>query len=252
MDQLQDSVAIPESLLSLLRNVKSISVLTGSGISAESGIPTFRQAQTGMWSRYDPHDLATPQAFQRNPKLVWEWYIWRRHLVAEAEPNPGHYALVELDRLVPALTLITQNVDGLHQKAGSSDVIELHGNISRSKCFEDNRIIQSWDQNEGIPPRCPTCGGMLRPDVVWFGESLPHDALQSAYQAVKNCDLFFSIGTSAQVQPAASLAPAAAQGGAKIVEINLAPTPLSHMVDYILLGSAGLVLPALLKATFKE
>ena len=193
------------SLLNALRNTRHLAALTGSGISAESGVPTFRDAQTGLWSKFKPEDLATPEAFQRDPKLVWEWYAWRRELVSRAQPNPGHVALVELERRVPRLSLITQNVDGLHQRAGSRNAIELHRNISRTKCSEENVLVEAWVESDVIPPRCPGCGGLLRPDVVWFGETLPPAALECALAASQSCDLFFSIGTSTLVHPAASL-----------------------------------------------
>src|SRR5574341_154130 len=196
---------IPPVLIESLRAARHVAVLTGSGISAESGVPTFRDAQTGLWAKYRPEELATPEAFRRNPRLVWEWYEWRRGLVAKAAPNPGHLALAELERRVPRLTLVTQNVDGLHQQAGSRGVIELHGNLQRTKCFEENVVVEAWPITGAAPPRCPRCGGLLRPDVVWFGEALPQPALAAAVEAAQACDLFFAIGTSALVQPAASL-----------------------------------------------
>jgi NAD-dependent deacetylase len=200
-----------------------------------------------LWAKYSPEELATPQAFRRNPKLVWEWYTWRRELVAQAQPNPGHLALAELEQLVPHLTLITQNVDGLHQRAGSRNVIELHGNITRTKCFDEGDIIDSWPQTAEIPPRCPRCDGYLRPDVVWFGETLPTQALHTAFEAARQCDLFFSIGTSALVHPAASLPYEALQRGVTVVEINPDVTPLTSNVTYVLPGPAGQILPELLK-----
>src|SRR6185369_13789532 len=177
----------PANLLNALRNTRHLAVLTGSGISAESGVPTFRDAQTGLWSNFKPEDLATPEAFLRNPKLVWEWYAWRLELVSRAQPNSGHTALVELERRVPRLSLITQNVDGLHQRAGSRNAIELHGNILRTKCFEENVLVEAWEESDLIPPRCPSCGGHLRPDVVWFGEALPPAALERALADSQSC-----------------------------------------------------------------
>ncbi|MFO7536802.1 MAG: Sir2 family NAD-dependent protein deacetylase, partial [Chloroflexota bacterium] len=170
----------PDNLLQTVKTAVRVAVLTGAGISAESGVPTFRQAQTGLWAQYDPHDLATPTAFRRNPALVWEWYAWRRELVSQAQPNPAHLALVEMARRVPTFTLITQNVDNLHQRAGSRDVIELHGNITRIKCADDGRLVTNWQKSEDPPPRCPDCHQYLRPDVVWFGENLPRSALERA------------------------------------------------------------------------
>lgn len=230
-----------------LSRAKSIAVLTGAGISAESGIPTFRDALTGLWEKFTPEQLATPDAFLANPKLVWEWYQWRREKVADARPNPGHAALVDLERKCIArdanFTLITQNVDGLHQLAGNRNVIELHGNIRRVKCFDNHHPIEFWDATGEIPPRCPKCGSMLRPDVVWFGESLPEDALDAAMRAARNCDVFLSIGTSAVVEPAASMPYAARNTGAMVIEINSESTPLTGAAQISLRGMAGVLLP---------
>lgn len=242
---------IPAALIATLRNARQITVLTGAGVSAESGIPTFREAQVGLWSQYDPHQLATPDAFRLNPRLVWEWYTWRRSLVEAASPNPGHYALVEmetcLERSGGKFTLITQNVDGLHQEAGSKNVIELHGNIMRTKCFDENRLVSSWADTDKVPPRCPYCGGLLRPDVVWFGESLPGDALQRATKAAENCDVFLSVGTSTVVEPAASLPFLALKKGVVVIEVNSSETPLTPHVPYHLNGASGILLPALIQ-----
>jgi NAD-dependent deacetylase len=243
------SLILPE-LVEVLRSASHVVVLTGAGISAESNIPTFRGAQTGLWAKYSPEELATPQAFRRNPKLVWDWYAWRRELVAQAKPNPGHLALVELEKRTPKFTLITQNVDGLHQRAGSRNVIELHGNINRIKCFEEGSIIDSWSPTPEVPPRCPHCNGYLRPDVVWFGETLPPQALRAASAAAQECDLFFSIGTSGLVQPAASLPYEALKRGVPVVEINPDETPLTPNVTYNLLGPAGQILPKLLNQVY--
>ncbi len=237
-------MAIPNGLLDALRASQRVCVLTGSGVSAESGVPTFREAQTGLWEQYDPHDLATPEAFQRDPQLVWRWYRWRRELVAAVAPNPGHHALVNLAGLVPELTLITQNVDGLHQRAGSDDVIEFHGNLFENRCFVEGCIVDDADMSPDVPV-CPECGGVLRPGVVWFGESIPEFAMNDAAAAASGCDLFFSIGTSALVWPAAGLADAARQQGASIVEINLDATPLSSDTDFCLQGKSGTLLPEL-------
>jgi len=238
---------IPAALIAAMRRARHIVALTGSGISAESGVPTFRDAQTGLWSKFRPEDLATPEAFQRNSKLVWEWYAWRRERVATVQPNAGHRALVELEKRAPKFTLITQNVDGLHQRAGSRNVIELHGNISRVKCFEEDVIVETWNETGEVPPRCPRCGGRLRPDVVWFGETLPPDALDRAVDASRSCDLFLSVGTSTLVHPAAALPFEALQHGATVIEINPDSTPLSGRAHYVLRGSAGDVLPRLVQ-----
>jgi NAD-dependent deacetylase len=242
-------VDIPHRLVEELSAARSIVALTGSGISAESGIPTFREARTGLWARYDPQQLATPEAFMHDPKLVWEWYEWRRSLVGRAEPNPGHRALVELEKHVTDFTLVTQNVDGLHGRAGSRDVIELHGNILRTICSAE-RVEVDFERRENEPPICPNCGAPLRPGVVWFGEMLPAGAMEAASEAVKNCDLFFSIGTSSLVYPAAALPHEAKAGGATLVEVNPEDTPLTSVADYAFRGAAGEILPALVEASF--
>ena len=233
-----------------MRNAERVAALTGAGISAESGVPTFRNAQTGLWARFRPEELATPQAFQRDPGLVWEWYAWRRELTAHAEPNPGHLALVEIERHVPGFTLITQNVDGLHQRAGSHHVIELHGNIQRTRCWDEGIQVDSWIDEGESPPRCPNCGGLLRPDVVWFGENLPADALQAAWEAAQTADVFLSIGTSTVVEPAASLPFIAQDHKAVIIEVNPCETPLTRSADISLAGQSGAVLPALVQAVW--
>jgi NAD-dependent deacetylase len=236
---------IPTKLIQTLRTAQRIAVLTGAGTSAESGVPTFRDAQTGLWAQYDPTELATPEAFQRNPRLVWEWYTWRRTLVTKAKPNPGHFALVQMETHVPTFTLITQNIDGLHQRAGSQQIIELHGNITRNKCTDNGHIINEPTQD--IPPHCPHCTGLLRPDVVWFGEPLPEDAFAQAISAVRNCDIMIIIGTSSLVQPAASLP---FEANANLIEINPESTPLTPYVDFALSGKAGQILPTLVNLTW--
>jgi NAD-dependent deacetylase len=239
---------IPGDLTNLLQKSKRIVALTGAGVSAESGVPTFRDAQTGLWAKFRPEELATPRAFVRNPKLVWEWYEWRRGLVAQAKPNPAHDGLAEMERRLPGFTLITQNVDGLHQRAGSRNVIEIHGNITRTKCFQENVVVAQWKETGEVPPRCPRCGGLLRPDVVWFEEPLPETETEMAFRASRECDVFLSIGTSALVYPAAALPHQALANRAFVVEINPNVTPLSSQAHYILTGPAGTVLPALLRA----
>jgi NAD-dependent deacetylase len=243
-------VHIPESLVPALRSAGSVAVLTGSGVSAESGVPTFRDAQTGLWARFHPEELATPEAFVRDPHLVWEWYAWRRELIEKAAPNPGHKALAELERQVPTFALITQNVDGLHRRAGSRNVIELHGNIRRSKCSRESMLVEPREGDTGIPPSCPCCGAFLRPDVVWFGEPLPAGAVAEAFDAARGCDLFFSVGTSSLVQPAASLPFEALRHGAVIVEVNPEETPLTRRALYALRGRTGGILPALVEAAY--
>lgn len=237
----------PSDLVRLLRSIQRVAVLTGAGVSKESGLPTFRDAESGLWAQYRPEDLATPQAFERNPQLVWEWYAARRLKAGEVQPNPGHYALAEMERHVSQFTLITQNIDGLHQRAGSRNVIELHGNITRVRCSVCGERFAEWEQPEkGVPP-CPKCGAKLRPDVVWFGEMLPLRELNQAMEAAQSCQVFFSIGTSGVVEPAASLPHMARLAGAVVVEININETPLTPYTTYFLQGKSGEVLPALVR-----
>ena len=221
-------------------------VLTGAGVSAESGVPTFREAQTGLWAQYDPLELATPEAFARDPELVWRWYRWRRDLVARAEPNAGHRALAELQSLVPRLTLVTQNVDGMHQRAGSSDVIEFHGNLFSNRCFAEARIVGV--NSEDSVPTCPHCGSFVRPGVVWFGEAIPEDALHTSFAAAADCDVFLSVGTSSLVYPAAGLTDIAREAGAVTIEVNPNPTDQSDFYTASLRGNAGTVLPQLVES----
>lgn len=236
---------IDDTFFALCKSARHIVVLTGAGISAESGIPTFREAQTGLWAQYDPQELATPEAFRRNPKLVWEWYQWRNDLVSNAEPNPGHLALAELEQWAPQFTLITQNVDGLHAAAGSQNVLELHGRINRYKCAAGDGVVSEWE-DDSIPPKCPKCGGYLRPDVVWFGETLPYEAIEQAVVATQQCDLFFSIGTSSLVHPAASLPLLALEQNVPVVEVNPNPTPLTQQALYVFQEPAAHFLPRLM------
>lgn len=253
-----------EGLLTALREAQHVCVLTGAGISAESGVPTFRDAQSGLWEQYDPLDLATPEAFLRDPELIWRWYRWRRELVAKAQPNPGHLALPRLAELVPRLTLITQNVDGLHQRAGSTDVIEFHGNLFKNRCsvndciidgeqeadrcfVEDCIIDPGTEEADDAVPVCPGCGGHLRPGVVWFGESIPEHALSNSFAAAADCDVFLSIGTSSLVYPAAGLAEIAKNSGATVAEVNPDPTEHAAGFDHAIAAKAGTVLPEILK-----
>ncbi len=239
-------MSIPNELIQRLTTARSVTVLTGAGVSAESGVLTFRDAQTGLWARYRPEDLATPGAFRRNPKLVWEWYAWRRKLVAEAKPNLAHVALVEMEKLFPDFHLITQNVDGLHQRAGSRNVVELHGNITRTKCFAEGTVVSHWAETGEVPPRCPNCGGLLRPDVVWFEEPMPEAEMEQATRASTKCEIFLSVGTSTVVYPAASLPFEAMRSGATVVEINPQATPFTAQAHFALSGAAGVVLPEML------
>ena len=240
---------LPESLVAALRQARRIVAVTGAGVSAESGIPTFRDAMTGLWAKYDPSELATPEAFERDPVTVARWYDWRREKCAAAKPNPAHVALTRLQKICERtqrqFTLITQNVDRLHQAAGSSSVIELHGTLWVWRCTRcgterEERTVPFAEH----PPKC-ACGGARRPGVVWFGEPLPAEALATGYKMAGACDLFFSIGTSAVVYPAAGLAHAARAGGAKVAEINAEQTSLSRDATWSIIGRAGEVLPGL-------
>lgn len=238
------TVAIPDALVDALRCAGHVCVLTGAGVSAESGVPTFRDAQEGLWAEYDPLKLATPEGFADNPALVWKWYAWRRELVADVQPNPGHVAIAELENLVARVSLVTQNVDGLHQRAGSRDVIEFHGNIFVNRCFREGHVVDKPVGGQQ-PPACPKCGGPVRPGVVWFGEMIPDDARDASFEAAATCDAFLSVGTSSTVQPAAGLIEVAAGNGATTVEINTEPTAYADRVDFALTGPSGVVLPEL-------
>ena len=243
-------MTFPAELISLLRGISHLVALTGAGVSQESGLRTFRDAQTGLWAQYKPEDLASPQAFGRDPKLIWDWYAWRREAVKGVRPNAGHYALVEIESRVPEFTLITQNVDGLHHMAGTKHLLELHGNIQRVRCSECYTFAETWGDDTESVPQCAVCSGLLRPDVVWFGEALPRDQLEAAVEAARSCDVFFSIGTSGVVQPAASLAHAARNRGAVVVEVNAEPTPLTSKANYFFQGKSGEILPDLVKAVW--
>lgn len=232
-------------LLDIMRNCSRCVVLTGAGISAESGVPTFR-GKEGLWGKFRPEELATMDAFLANPNIVWEWYNWRRGLLSEVKPNPGHYALAELEQLFDTFVLVTQNVDGLHRIAGSQDVLELHGNILRNKCVD---CAESYPTDELIDPdaipTCRSCGGKIRPDVVWFGEMLDARVIRRAFDEAGRAELFLSVGTSAVVQPAASLPVEAKHAGATLVEINPEETPLTFMADYHFSFPSGEFLPGL-------
>ncbi|MGI9308866.1 MAG: SIR2 family NAD-dependent protein deacylase [Gammaproteobacteria bacterium] len=238
---------IPEGVLNALRRSQHLVVLSGAGISAESGVPTFRDAQTGLWSRYRPEDLATPEAFERDPELVWQWYESRRQKLAEVEPNPGHFALAQLQEILPRLTVITQNVDGLHQRAGSREVIEFHGSITRSICSARPCSGGPATDDSREPPRCTQCGAHIRPDVVWFGEAIPAAAIAAATEAMDSADRLLSVGTSSVVYPAAGLIDQALRANIGTLEINPAVTPFSDVVDFSLRGKAGEMLPELVQ-----
>ncbi len=242
-----------EQAVKQLAGARKIAVLTGAGISKESGIPTFRDAQTGLWENYSPEELATREGFLKNPQMVWDWYDFRRNKVWETQPNPGHHALSRLEKSVPAnveFCLITQNIDNLHQQAGSQQVLELHGNIFRYKCLDHNHPV-SWDllsdeAKTERPPRCTQCMSYVRPDVVWFGELLSDIILQRAFDAASTCEVMLVVGTSGVVHPAASLPMMAKQNGAFVVEINPEVTALIHCcVDLFLQGPSGVLLDKL-------
>ena len=236
---------LTESARYAIRNSLNICVLTGAGVSAESGVATFR-GEEGLWSKFKPQELANFQAFMRNPELVSEWYQYRRNIISNVEPNPGHFALAEWEKLHNTFTLVTQNVDGLHQRAGSHRVIELHGNIWRNRCLKCGNSSDAAEVYiKDKVPLCP-CGGMLRPDVVWFGEMLPPDAIEKAFVAAEAADLFLLVGTSAVVHPAASLPEIAQSRGAFLIEINIERTALTDLAGLFLEGPSGQILPELL------
>lgn len=228
-----------------LQSAQSVAVLTGAGISAESGLPTFR-GPGGLWRNFRPEYLATPEAFHRDPKTVWEWYNWRREVHSGCAPNPGHAALATFEQRAPQFHLLTQNVDSLHERAGSRRVTHLHGSLWHVRCTACGREERN-DQVplDPLPPMCP-CGAMMRPAVVWFGEALPDDAVALAMNAARNADLFLVVGTSSMVYPAAHLPRVALQHGARVIEINPEPTELSPSATLSLRGKAGEILPQLL------
>ncbi|TNF45613.1 NAD-dependent deacylase [bacterium] len=240
-------VEIPGDVAQQLKVAESVAVMTGAGVSAESGIPTFR-GDGGLWKNHRPEQLATPQAFQKDPDLVWEWYHWRRGLIRESSPNAAHHSIVQVERNSNQFTLITQNVDGLHLTAGSQAVLEIHGNIHRARCSScANRVPLSTET--GVLT-CEQCGALMRPDVVWFGENLDQSVLEASHRATSTADFFLVAGTSSVVQPAASLAYAAKERGAYVLEVNLDPTPLTGTADVTILGKAGAVLSALVDETW--
>ena len=240
---------IPPDAVDRMKEAAAVTVLTGAGVSAESGVPVFR-GQEGLWKNYRPEDLATPVAFARDPELVWQWYHWRRCTVRNASPNPAHAALVDLENEVTHFTLITQNVDGLHLEAGSRNVLQIHGNINRARCSICPASIY-LDDEEGLV-MCPECGALMRPDVVWFGESLDPVLLVSAQTASRNAGFFLVAGTSGVVQPAATLAYTALSNGSYVLEVNLDPTPLTGTANATVLGKAAQVLPELVRLVWPE
>ncbi|SFD41729.1 NAD-dependent deacetylase [Pseudomonas citronellolis] len=250
--------SFPPVLLDALRQARHLVVFTGAGVSAESGIPTFRDALSGLWQRFDPAQLATPEAFAEDPALVWGWYEWRRMKVLAAQPNPAHRAIAELAARVPRLSLVTQNVDDLHERAGSPAAIHLHGSLHQPRCVACGRVHDGLstslrEPEEGRrlePPRCVHCGERVRPGVVWFGEMLPEAALEEAFAAAGACDCLLSIGTSGVVQPAAMIPQLAAESGAVVAHVNPQPVSVRGPRQFSLEGPAGVVLPALSEAAF--
>jgi NAD-dependent deacetylase len=250
----------PPDLVARLRACRHLLILTGAGVSQESGIPTFRDALSGLWGRFDPAQLATPEAFDADPALVWGWYAWRRAQVLLCRPNPAHRAIAALAERVPHLTLVTQNVDGLHQRAGSPAALELHGSLHRPYCRDcghPHGLSESTPElpAEGAPlppPRCERCGGPVRPGVVWFGETLPLEVWQQADAAARACDLVLAVGTSALVYPAAALPLTAISHGAALVQVNPEKTDLDRYAAFNHRGTAAQVLPELVRLAWPE
>jgi NAD-dependent deacetylase len=239
-----------------LAGAGKVVVFTGAGMSAESGVPTFRDALTGLWERFDAQALATPQAFEDDPDLVWGWYEWRRSLAMRVHPNPGHEAVAAIEARAPHTVVITQNVDDLHEQAGSTAPIHLHGSLFTPRCATCSRPAEASreaEPEEGrrlAPPRCGHCGGRIRPGVVWFGEALPSEALEAAVQAATECDVLLTIGTSGLVYPAADIPVVAARFGATVIQVNPQPTPLDAVAEFNLAGTAATVLPAMVRAAW--
>lgn len=248
-------MTIIEQAVDTLQKAKKVVFFTGAGISADSGIPTYREKLSGIWAGYDPRDLETAKAFRENPALVWGWYLWRRLRVAQAEPNAAHLAISHMADSQRQVSVITQNIDDLHERAGSLDVVHLHGSLAFPKCFACHRsAVISPDQcavpDHGDliePPRCQRCNGKMRPAVVWYGEDLPSQAWKAAVHLVKNCDLLISVGTSGIVMPAASLPDLALASGASVIHVNKADVAMGEQKEFMLMGAAADVLPMLLE-----
>ncbi len=239
-------IEIDNQLIEILKKAKRVAVLTGAGVSAESGISTFRDPD-GLWSRFNPMELASIDGFMSNPDRVWEWYQYRRNVIHKTKPNAGHYAIAEMAKIFPHFTLITQNVDQLHQIAGSENVLELHGNIIENRCFKCNKpYLEEINFSDNQVPKC-NCGGLIRPNVVWFGEMLPRKILEQSEIEARKCDIFFSIGTSGEVYPAAGLPLIAKQNGATVIEVNPNQTSISTAMDFRLPYKSAEVLPILIE-----
>ncbi len=237
------ATAPTDELITKIRGASRIVAFTGAGVSAESGVPTFR-GPDGIWAKFKPQELANMEAFMRNPQLVWEWYAHRKKIISSVQPNAGHRALAILERYFPSFTVITQNIDNLHRRAGSRSIFELHGNIERNYCIRCHTNYADEDiLGKKAPPKCARCGGLVRPDVVWFGEALPEDQWMGAVQAAETAQVFFCVGTSAEVYPAASLPFLAKGKGAFLIEINPNPTSVTERADEFLQGASGAILP---------
>ena len=247
MDTIEQIAAQAAQYLSA---ASSVVCLTGAGVSAESGVPTFRDAQTGLWSRFDAEELASRDGFERDPELVWRWYMWRLELLETAAPNSGHFALAQLAGLCQRFVLVTQNVDDLHEQAGSADVVHLHGSLLSFRCISCSapHNLTEVQRRADSPPACGVCGDLVRPDVVWFGEGLPWEAVETAAGAAHECDLMLVVGTSGLVYPAAQLPLIARRAGATVIDVNPEPGPISSIADLFLQGKSGEMLPALVRA----
>jgi NAD-dependent deacetylase len=243
---------VPEEVLHRLKRARRVVVLTGGGMAAEAGVPSFRDSHTGPWAQYDVSELATPQAFLRNPRLVWEWYDFRRRAADAARPSAAHYALVDMEQFYPSFLLITQTIDSLHWRAGSRDLVELNGCLRRSRCYEAGHTVHSWDDDGDLPPRCPHCGSQLRPDVVLFGEGLPQTELRKAQGAVERCDLFLTVGAVGAIEPVASFPFVAKRVGATVLSIGPEESIYSLMADYVVPAAPGAVLPELVRQVVGE
>ena len=242
----------PKELIQKLKAARSVLFFTGAGISAESGIDTFR-GKGGLWNKMKPEELASISGFMRNPDLVWEWYQYRRKIVRDTGPNPGHTTIAEFEKYFDDVTVVTQNVDNLHHRAGSTNILEVHGNIERNFCMDCRTLygIEDFLDVEEAP-KCRKCGGMIRPDVVWFGEMLPQDIFTEAERKAKQSDICFIVGTSAVVYPAAYIPLSAKEGNSYLVEINIEPTEITNLVDCSLMGKSGEILPELINYLKRE
>jgi NAD-dependent deacetylase len=243
---------LPEAVAHRLKTATRVVALTGGGMAAESKVPSFREAQNGAWAEYDVSELATEQGYLRNPRLVWEWYDYRRRATEVLDPSPAHYALVDLEQHYPSFTLITQTIDGLHWRAGSRDLIEVNGCLRRSRCYEAGHIVTAWEDVGEAPPHCPHCGSMLRPGVVLFGEGLPEWELRQAQRAVEQCEVFLCVGNVGAIQPIASYPLIAKRAGALVMAVAAEDSIYTLMADYVIPTTPGEVLPDLVRLVVGE